>query len=99
MENTALISAIDFCKSQEITVSFIEVLSEYELLETTTVEHVIFFPERQLPEAERFVRLHRDLQINPEGLQAVAQLLNKIDRLQLELTHLQNELRFHGEIH
>ena len=97
MENSALISAIEFCEYHEITLNFIEALSEYELLETTMIEHVVFFPERQLPEAERFVRLYRDLQINTEGLQAVALLLHKIEMLQTELNHLQNQLRFHGD--
>lgn len=41
---------------------------------------------------EKYIHLHYDLDINLEGLDAVAHLLNQIQVLQVEVRQLRNEL-------
>ena len=50
-----------------------------------------------LPAIEKMIRLHYDLQINFEGIDAISQLLNKIETLQQNLLRTQNKLRLYEE--
>lgn len=94
MKRTTWIAAPEFCNYHEITIHFIEELADYDLIQTTVKKQTLFFAEDQLPQVEKYIRLHRDLQINTEGLQVVSQLIEKIDRLQDELIRLQNTVNF-----
>jgi hypothetical protein len=82
----------EFCSSHEIEESFVYELQEYEVihLEIREQEHLLHL--RELPRLEKMLRLHRELQINPEGLQAVDHLLRKVRDLQDEVKYLRNKL-------
>lgn len=96
MEN--LIPASIFCSQHRIEVSFIHSLQDYGLIETTTTEQEVFLQADQLQEIERLMRLHYDLHINLEGIDAVTQLLKRLEKMQEELTYLKNRLRlYEGE--
>lgn len=94
MEQRRLISATEFCAIHNIEVSFIQSLEETGLIEIETIEETGFIPLAQLPELERMVRLHNELDINIEGIDTINNLLNRITALQDELMRLKNRLRF-----
>ena len=52
-----------------------------------------FLEPEQLPLIEKMIRMHYDLKINLEGIDAIYHLLNKIEVLQQNLTAAQNKLR------
>lgn len=93
MEN--LIAASIFCSQHNIEVSFIHSLQDYGLIETTTTEQGVFVQADQLQELERLMRLHYDLHINLEGVDAVTQLLKRMERMQEEMMYLKNRLRLY----
>jgi hypothetical protein len=93
MEN--LISASIFCSQHNIEVSFIYSLQDYGLIETTTTEKDVFVQADQLQELERLMRLHYDLHINLEGVDAVTQLLKRVEKMQEEMMYLKNRLRLY----
>ena len=43
---------------------------------------------------EQITRLHQDLNINPEGIDAINHLLKYIEEMKQEIVHLRNRLRF-----
>ncbi len=92
MQNDHLIPADQFCIQHKIDLSFISLLHENGLLEITTVEEMQYIPEEHLPELEKLIRLHYDLDINLEGIEAITYLLQRIGRLQDELRALKNKL-------
>ncbi len=51
----------------------------------------------KLKDLEKFIRLHYELDINTEGIDAIAQLLNRVENMQDEITRLKNRLRFYEE--
>ena len=59
------------------------------------IEEKKFIAESQLPKFEKVVRLHYDLQINFEGIDVIANLLERINRIQEENTILKNRLRLY----
>jgi len=50
-------------------------------------------PAEELPLVEKFARWHYELAINSEGIEALAHLLGRMDRLQEENRLLRNKLR------
>lgn len=94
MEQRKLISATEFCTMHHIEVAFIQSLEETGLIEIENIEETGFIPESQLPQLERMVRLHNELDINIEGIDTINNLLNRILELQEEVLMLRNRLRF-----
>jgi pyridoxine 5'-phosphate synthase PdxJ len=92
MENEDLISAEDFSVHHNIEISFISSLHEYGLIETTTIEERRFIRANDLPQLEKFIHLHYDMDINIEGIEAINNLLERINNMQHELRQLRNKL-------
>ncbi|MES1221795.1 MAG: chaperone modulator CbpM [Bacteroidota bacterium] len=98
MEKEHLIAIQDFCISHQIDISFVKALHEYGLIEVTTVEHSTFIHDSELPKLERIARLH-ELDINVEGIDAINNLLERIEHLQHEIISLKNKLNAHEISH
>lgn len=98
MQTDDLIRAEDFCAYYKTDLSFINYLSEYKLIEVTSVEENYYIPQTQLPKLEQLVRLHYDLNINLEGIDAVTHLLDRLKTLQSEITNLKNRLSIYEKI-
>lgn len=94
MEQRKLISATEFCAIHNVEVSFIQSLGETGLIEIETIEETSFIQINQLPQLERMVRLHNELDINIEGIDTINNLLTHILELQDEVMMLRNRLRF-----
>jgi len=92
-----LISQEECCVQYNIELSFIQALGEYGLLEITTVAETAYVHTEQLHELEKFIRLHYDLNINMEGIDAIAHLLGKLNRLQQKNDHLRKRLLVLGD--
>ena len=95
MENNQLVPVQNFCIHHKIELSFIESLQQYGLVEITTIEQQMYFKESQLTDLEKFVRLHYDLDINFEGIEAIGHLLEKIRDMQRLNRQLQNRLNLY----
>ena len=87
-----LIPAIEFCLHHNIEVSFIESLSQSGLIRVTRHEQQVFVPIDELKKLETYVVLYRELDINLEGIETVAHLLQKIEILQQHVQKLNNRL-------
>lgn len=95
MQTEQLILVEAFCVCHNVEFSFINALQETGLVEITTKENVAYMPASNVKEAEQFVRLHNDLELNPEGIETVFHLLEKLKEKEEEIVRLQNKLRFY----
>ena len=95
MSTEQLISANDFCTYHHVDITFIQSLHEFGLIEVTTVEHTYFVHPDQLPQLEQFIRWHYELDINLAGLDAIGNLLQRIDLMQHEIKELKHKLAIH----
>ncbi len=93
MENKNLIRIAHFCNCYEIEFSFINTLQERGLIEVVVIENEKYISEEHLPEVEKMMRLHYEMDINMEGIEAVFNLLKQINDLQQELTAAKNKLK------
>lgn len=97
METNELIPVHTFCVSHAVEISFIDSLRQYGLVEITTIEEQTYFAAEHLSEVEKFVRLHYDLDINLEGIEAIAHLVERLKEMQSYNQQLQNRLLLYEE--
>lgn len=95
MENYQLIPANVICLQHSVEYSFIYSLHTSGLIEVTIIEEEIFLHTDQLQQLEKFIRLHYDLEINLQGIEAIAHLLQQIESLQGENESLKKKLKYH----
>jgi hypothetical protein len=85
----------DFCTSHNIETHFVMELYEFGLVDVVVKENVHYLPMQQLPKAEKILRLHSDLDINLEGIAVITRLLNRMEKMQDEITQLKNKLNLY----
>ncbi|MCD0468929.1 chaperone modulator CbpM [Flavobacterium sp. JAS] len=95
MSSKNLIQIKQFCVYHEIENTFITELHNYGLIKIIVLEEDEYLQPEQLPAVEKMIRLHYDLKINLEGIDVIANLLDKIEALQQNLTTTQNKLRLY----
>ena len=92
MQQGELIPAGVFCEYHHAELSFIRGLHDSGLIGLTMQDGAVYLPSGELPELEKFIRLHYELSINPEGIEAIAHLLGRVNVLQEENRSLRNKL-------
>jgi hypothetical protein len=92
MKTEHLIPVEQLCSNYNIEFSFIDSLHEYGLVQLTKVEEVRYIIPEQIYALERMIRLHYELDINIEGIDAISHLLQRVDQLQDELRIMKNRL-------
>lgn len=98
MDNEEMIAADLFCASHNIEVSFLHSLCNSGLLEVTTIENTVFISQDKLPDLEKLVRWHYDMDINLEGLEAISHLLLQINEMRQEMQNLRSRLGLYEKI-
>lgn len=83
----------DFCSSHNIKEAFIFELQEYELIALKVIDDQQFIYIEELPKVEKMVRLHQDLKINIDGIEAIHYLLERTQQMNEELQMLRNKLK------
>ncbi|MBN9484230.1 MAG: hypothetical protein BGO70_12085 [Bacteroidetes bacterium 43-93] len=92
MEKREIIPASEFCIYHSISWSFIAGLQEAGLVEIDTVENEHYLYVDQLKTIEPLVRMHTELEINIEGIEAIAHLLQRVENMQHEMQLLKQRL-------
>ncbi|HEX8277573.1 MAG TPA: chaperone modulator CbpM [Segetibacter sp.] len=98
MQNNELILAEEFCTHYKIQLSFINNLNQFGLIEITSVEEKPYIPQSQLQKLEQIIRLHDDLDLNLEGIDAITHLLDRVKSLQTEIAGLKNRLSIYEKV-
>ncbi|MDX1762063.1 MAG: chaperone modulator CbpM [Christiangramia sp.] len=92
MRKEDLIPAEEICIRYKVQRQFINSLYESGIIEIVEVEETEYIHCDHLSDFERMMRLHQDLDINLEGLEAVNHLLKQIEDLQKDNLRLRNRL-------
>jgi chaperone modulatory protein CbpM len=95
MQTEDMIVLDEFCSNHHVEISFIRSLEEHGLIETIIVNETVCVHGHELSKLEQIVRLHQELNINPEGIDAISILLQRIENMQNEITELRNKLDFY----
>ena len=95
MDSEQLIPADEFCSHYNVELSFIQTLEEFGLIQVTTMQEKGFVAADQLKDLEQYIRLHYDLGINAEGIDAIANILQRVKDLQHEIALMRNRLHLY----
>jgi hypothetical protein len=87
-----LISVDTLCVHYQVNDHFFSSLAIIGLIDIQVINKVAYIKKDAIQEIEKIIRLHLDLELNPEGIDVVFNLLQKIDSLQNELIVLKNRL-------
>ena len=90
---TELIIVSEYCQKWHIEPSFIEMLEEGGLINVRTEAGKHYLLVSELPNVERYSRMYYDLSINMEGIDAIHHMLERMERLQQEVSFLRRQLR------
>lgn len=95
MENENFIDIKTFCLNHNISDTFILTLYEYNLIEIQERNNVKLISTDQMKELEKFVRMHNELNINLEGIDAIYHLMQRMQNIELEMNLLKQRLRLY----
>jgi len=95
MSTSALIPIETFCECHQIDIAFIYSLEQVGLAEIILRDETAYIEEIHISDLETYVRLHRELEINPQGIDAIGHLLNQIRMMQDDIQHLKNRLNLY----
>jgi len=79
----------------QVELSFFTHLHDLGLIEIEIREQSPYVHENQMHNLERMIRMHHELEVNPEGIDVVFNLLQKIENLKKDLNATQNRLRLY----
>jgi hypothetical protein len=95
MTTKPLVTVADFCVYHNLEQTFIIDLEQAGLIEITIVDEITYIPESELENLERMIRMHRELDINVAGIEAITHLLKRIEDFQEEVRVLKNRLKLY----
>jgi len=95
--NNMLFAISQYCSLHDIDPSFIQSLETEGLITLTLNEEGGFIEETQLERLELYTRWHHDLGINTEGIDAIRNLLEKLQQTQEEVRELRMRLRLYEQ--
>lgn len=95
MEKEQLIAMEVYCDHEGLEVSFVEALHDRGLIRITTIKEQRFIDPEYIARLEKLARMHYDLDINLEGIEAISHLLERMESLQVEMHTLHERLRLY----
>lgn len=97
------IEARAFCSLHNIEISFLDELCDAGLLEMTKEKEGVYISHEHLPELEKLLRWHYELDINIEGIEVIQHLLQQLKHMHREMSVIRERLQlyesqgFHSE--
>ncbi|HEY0977675.1 MAG TPA: chaperone modulator CbpM [Flavobacteriales bacterium] len=95
MSTGPLISIELYCRHEELDLTFVQALTDRGLIHVVVQEEQHFLPADQVARLEQLARMHFDLDINLEGLEAISHLLERMDRMQQQVRTMEQRLRLY----
>ncbi|WPY98898.1 chaperone modulator CbpM [Christiangramia sp. OXR-203] len=92
MKEEDLIPAEEICIRYQVERQFVTSLKDSGIIEIVTVQETEYIHCDHLAQFEKMHRLHEELEINIQGLEAISHLLGKVEQLQSENIRLKNRL-------
>ncbi|WP_196889382.1 chaperone modulator CbpM [Aureivirga sp. CE67] len=83
------------CKIYKIKPDFVNELIEFELITIVSIEKTDYVDVESFSDLEKMIRLHNDLGINVQGIDAILHLQRKHRELRKKINRLEAKLRLY----
>lgn len=80
------------CEHYNIQLSFIHSLQQYGFIKTVKLNADEFIEEDELHTLEKIIRMHYELDINLQGIEAINFLLERVQNMKDEIDYLKSKL-------
>ena len=97
MTQTDWIKLDQFCKLYKVQPSVVKTLHSYDLISITVIDNDEYLTKKEIRNAEQVIGLYHELNINPEGIDVIRNLLKRIRQQEKELMRLRNRLRIYQD--
>ena len=88
MEQTYFISVEECCSHYNVEVEFIDSLEAHGLLEPVIKDDHRYLEQDHLQKLEKFINMHYEMDINLEGIEVIARLLERMEAMQQKMRRL-----------
>jgi hypothetical protein len=95
MQNENLVPAAVCCEHYNIELSFIRSLQQYGFIKIISVNSNEFIDADELQTLEKLIRMHYELDINMQGIEAINNLLERVQSLQDEIAYIKSRLNIY----
>jgi len=95
MSTPDYIPVLELCEQYRIEHTLVTELHEKGVLEVVTISQTRCLHHDSIPVFEKIMRIHKELEINIEGVDVILNLLDKIENLNRQLIKTQNRLRIY----
>lgn len=92
MEGKGLILISRLCEEYRVEITFFRKVEDSGLLEFEEVSNRQYIREEHLELFEKILRLHRDLEVNMEGIDVILNLMERINGLENRLRQMRKHL-------
>lgn len=97
MDNENYVQVLHLCNLYHTEITFFTDLDDKGLIEIVNLEDDLYVHQDKLHQVDRIIRIHRELNVNIEGVDVVMNLLEKVDKLQIELQRMQSRLSLYED--
>lgn len=97
MENTQYIAIAHLCTQYSVKEELFNNLNDNGLIKITTVEKRPCVHIDSIHTVEKIVRLNKDLNVNPEGIDIILNLLDKVEKLTNEVKEHKKRLKLYED--
>jgi len=97
MDTTKYIEVTHLCKQYKVTEQLFSQLNDTGLVHVTVVEEKPCVPSQSIHKVDKIMRLHQELEVNPEGIDVILNLLEKVENLTQEVTRLRRKIHIYED--
>ena len=84
-----------FCEHEHVETTFVRSLHERGLIQVVIRSEQQYIASEELPRLEQLARMHYELDINLEGIEAISHLLERVEHMQSDLRSLRERLNLY----
>jgi 3-keto-L-gulonate-6-phosphate decarboxylase len=95
MKAKSQITIESLCVHYKLEFSFFNSLNELGLIQIDIINNDASIAAKNLSALDKMIRLHKDLDLNIEGIEVVLNLIDKVNTLQTELSIARNKLKLY----
>ena len=75
--------------------TFVIALYDFNLIQIEEINNIKYISMDEMKEFEKFARMYNELEINPEGIDAIYHLMRRMQTMEEEITLLKQRLKLY----
>ncbi|HKJ06244.1 MAG TPA: chaperone modulator CbpM [Flavobacteriaceae bacterium] len=95
MDFDELIEIREVLTRYKVNNDFITCIEQCSIIDYVEQNNTRYIYVKHIPKVEQIIRLHNDLNVNMEGIEAISHLLDRIENLQNKLRIVEQKLKIY----